>query len=162
MAALAAVPGMTAVVAASSSRGRESERLHRELWSRGVIVIDGYVPEVEELYRLADCYVFPTVSSDSAVAVPLSILEALASDLPVVSTAFGALTERFGRVPGLELVEHPALLPDRVLAVCGSGVRTRHLVEAYSWDSIAARLVDLVGQLQDREPPSGSSVAGVA
>jgi len=162
MAALAAVPGVTAVVVASSTRGREAERLHRELWARGVIVIDGRVPEVEELYRLADCYVFPSVSPAAAVALPLSVLEALASDLPVASTTFAALPERFGRVAGFELVEHPALLPERVRAVCGSAVRTRQLVEPYSWDAIAGRLEDLVGELRDRERGAGSRAAGAA
>ena len=162
MAALGAVPGVTAVVVASSPRGRESERLHRELWARGVIVIDGSLPEVEELYRLADCYVFPSISPAAAPALPLSILEALACDLPVVSTAFVALPERFGRVPGLDLVEHPALLPERVIAACGSAVRTRHLVEPYSWDAVAGRLEGLVSELYDRGRGAGSSVVGAA
>jgi glycosyltransferase involved in cell wall biosynthesis len=143
MATMAARPGVTAVVAASSRRGPESDQLKRELERAGVLVIDGYIPEVEELYRLADCYLFPTLSAGSAVALPLSILEALASNLPVVSTAFGALSERFDSVPGLELVEHPALLPERALAACGLGVRTRHLVEPYAWDALAERLVGL-------------------
>ena len=158
MSSIAAWPGVTALLAASSWRGPESEALRRELEAHGVVVIDGYVPNVEELYRLADCYVFPTVSPGSAVALPLSILEALASDLPVVSTAFGALSERFGSASGLELVENPALLPDRVLAACGSGVRTRHLVEPYAWDALAERLVDLLDELRLDHEHSGVPV----
>ncbi|HKF78900.1 MAG TPA: glycosyltransferase, partial [Candidatus Dormibacteraeota bacterium] len=147
MASIAAWPGVTALVAASSWRGPESDGLRRELEAHGVTVIDGYVPNVEELYRLADCYVFPTVSPGSAVALPLSILEALASDLPVVSTTFGALAERFGDVPGLELVESPTLLLERALAACGMRVRTRHLVQPYGWDALAGRLADLLDDL---------------
>src|SRR5262249_13492498 len=128
--------------------------------AHGVVVIDGYVPDVEELYRLADCYVFPTVSPGSAVALPLSILEALASDLPVVSTAFGALSERFGAAPGLDLVENPAFIPDRVLAACGSGARTRHLVEPHAWDALAERLVDLLDDLRLEHDQAG--IPGVA
>jgi O-antigen/teichoic acid export membrane protein/glycosyltransferase involved in cell wall biosynthesis len=146
MASIAALPGVTALVAASSWRGPESERLRRELVEQGVVVLDGYLPNVEELYRLADSYVFPTVASDSAVALPLSVLEALASDLPVVSTAFGALSERFGVVPGLDLVESAELLAERAVAACGTRVRTRHLVEPYGWDAITERLV---GQIDD-------------
>jgi O-antigen/teichoic acid export membrane protein/glycosyltransferase involved in cell wall biosynthesis len=143
MARMATLPGVTAVMAAGSARGPESEQLRHQLQAGGVVVIDGYVPQVEELYRLADCYLFPTASRDSAAGLPLSILEALASDLPVVSVAFGALSERFGSAPGLELVEDPALLPERALAACGSGAHTRHLVESYAWDMLAGRLVDL-------------------
>jgi O-antigen/teichoic acid export membrane protein/glycosyltransferase involved in cell wall biosynthesis len=147
MTSIAALPGVTAVVAASSWRGPESERLRRELVAGGVEVLDGYLPNVEELYRLADSYVFPTVASDSAVALPLSVLEALASDLPVVSTAFGALMERIGNVPGLELVESADQLTERAVAACGMRVRTRHLVEPFGWDAITERLVGLVDDL---------------
>jgi O-antigen/teichoic acid export membrane protein/glycosyltransferase involved in cell wall biosynthesis len=159
--ALGALPGMTAVIAATSATGRESEGLRRELGARGGTVIDGHAPEVEELYRLADCYVFPSYSPDSAAALPLSVLEALATDLPVVSTPFGALSERFGGVPGVELVAHPALLPERALAACRSGARTRHLVEPYAWDAVAGRLVDLVGDLGDPRRRAGPTVVGV-
>src|SRR5262249_57446928 len=77
MSSIASWPGVKAVLAASSWRGPESELLKVELEAHGVVVIDG-VPNLEELYRLADCYVFPTVAPGSAEALPLSILEALA------------------------------------------------------------------------------------
>ncbi|HSR24288.1 MAG TPA: glycosyltransferase, partial [Candidatus Eisenbacteria bacterium] len=159
MASIAARPGVTALVAASSWRGPESDGLRRDLEAGGVTVIDGYVPNVEELYRLADCYVFPTVSPGSAVALPLSVLEALASDLPVVSTTFGALPELFGGVPGLDLVESPALLLERALAACGTRVRTRHLVEPYAWDGLAERLADLLDELALDHHEAGAGAA---
>jgi len=167
MASIAALPGVTAVVAASSWRGPESEGLRRELLASGVKVLDGFLPNVEELYRLADSYVFPTVASDSAVALPLSVLEALASDLPVVSTDFGALSERLGNAPGLDLVESADLLAERAAAAGGVRVRTRHLVEPYGWDAITEGLAGLLDELvlerhRDRRDACVGPIPGVA
>ena len=33
---------------------------------------------IEELYQLADCYLFPVASTDNCIGVPLSVLEAFA------------------------------------------------------------------------------------
>jgi glycosyltransferase involved in cell wall biosynthesis len=164
---LARTPGTTVVVLASSHRGPESERVKAELIEQGVLVLEGYRPQVEELYRLADCYVFPPTSTDHAIAMPLSVLEALASDLPVVSTRFGALAERFSTTPGVELVDSPAEVVARALALAqpraAGRPRTRPLVEPYSWEAVGERVGQLLDQLLDRgEPPvgSGASPAG--
>jgi glycosyltransferase involved in cell wall biosynthesis len=139
--------GATVVLVVSGRRGPESERLKAELTAAGVVVVEGYQPRIEELYRLADCYVFPTASNDSAVAMPLSVLEALASDLPVVSMRFGALAERLGEGPGLELVDDPQRIPERALALAGAPVTTRALAEPFSWNAIMERLVEIFDQL---------------
>jgi glycosyltransferase involved in cell wall biosynthesis len=47
-------------------------------------------PELRELYSCADAFVFPTEGD----ATPLAVMEALASGLPVVTTAVGALSEQ--------------------------------------------------------------------
>ena len=152
---LAQSSGVTVVVAGSDQRGPESYKVKADLESNGVVVVDGYRPNIEELYRLADCYVFPTVAGDQALAMPLSILEALASDLPVVTTKFGALPELFGTPPGIDLVETPDEIPQRALTACGSGLHTRHLAGPYSWDAIVGRLVSLLHELQvGREIPA--------
>ncbi|MFY7951565.1 MAG: glycosyltransferase family 4 protein [Armatimonadaceae bacterium] len=68
----------------------------------GVVVHRGLRPNTPELLRLfreADLFVFPTLGD----CLPLAILEALASGLPIVTTSVGALAEavvdgRSGRV----------------------------------------------------------------
>jgi O-antigen/teichoic acid export membrane protein/glycosyltransferase involved in cell wall biosynthesis len=153
---LARRPGVTVVVAASSHRGPESGRLLAGLEADGVVVVQGYRPDVDELYRLADCYAFPTVAASDAVSLPLSVLEALASDLPVVTTRFGLLGERFAAAAGVTMVT-PGALAEAALAACGSGARTRHLVERYSWDAALERLVARVDDLRrDAERPRPS------
>jgi glycosyltransferase involved in cell wall biosynthesis len=137
---LAQEPGWTALMVASSQQDAESGDLERLLRAQGVIVLRGFLPDIDEIYRLADCYVFPTISSDHAIAMPLSVLEALASDLPVASTRFGALQERFGGAEGLCLVDSADDLRAGVAGLLRHRPTTRDLAQAFSWDAVAAHV----------------------
>ncbi|MDW7775542.1 MAG: glycosyltransferase family 4 protein [Methanosarcinales archaeon] len=68
-------------------------RLLAELRAQGAVVITEYVERIEEVYALSDAYVFPTDPENrgASIEIPLSVLEAMACNLPVVSTKFGAL-----------------------------------------------------------------------
>jgi hypothetical protein len=146
---LAAAPGTTMLVVASTHRGPESERIRSELLDHGVRVLEGYLPDVEELYRLADLYVFPPVSTDHAIAMPLSVLEALASDLPVVSMRFGALVDRFQGTDAVRLVETPEELVEQALRPLSGPSHPRRLVEDYSWEAVGRRLDRLLDRMLD-------------
>jgi glycosyltransferase involved in cell wall biosynthesis len=140
---LAAQPDTTVVVVTSSQREAESGRLEDTLRAHGIVLIQGYLADIDEVYRLADCYVFPTVSTDYAIAMPLSILEAMASDLPVAAMRFGALPERFGDVEGVLLVNSSGELVDAVAKLRRQAASTRHLSEGYSWDSMAQQVASI-------------------
>lgn len=137
---LAAQPDTTVVVVTSSQREAESGRLEDRLRAHGIVLIQGYLADIGEVYRLADCYVFPTVSTDYAIAMPLSILEAMASDLPVAAMRFGALPERFGDVEGVLLLNSSDELVDAVARLRRQAASTRHLSEGYSWDTMAQQV----------------------
>jgi len=138
---LTAQPGLTVVVVASSQRHSEAARLEQRLRASGVVLIQGFIADIDEMYRLADCYVFPTMSTDYAIAMPLSILEAIASDLPVAAMRFGALPERFGDTDGVLLVENASELVDGVLELLRDRPSTRRLSERYSWAAVADQVV---------------------
>lgn len=159
LAPLAGEDGVTVVVLASGRRSVESDALRAQLDQQGVVVLDGYQPAVEELYRQADCYVFPTTASDSAVALPLSVLEALASCIPVVSMRFGALEERLGSMPGLELVDDAAGLV-RAAGSMSSQVDRPALAGTFSWQAITDRLLGLLDDLERDRKDSATSRAG--
>src|SRR5579875_1427841 len=158
---LAATAGVTVVVVAIRHGGAESERLRADLAQGGVVLLEGYQPNVEELYRLADVYVFPTASREDAVAMPLSVLEALASDLPVVSLKFGALPERLGSAPGVYLVDTAAELVTRALEVRGREAATRRLAEPYAWSAIADRVLTALADLEVVAAPSPGRLSGL-
>ena len=140
---LAAEPKTTVVVVASSIHGPDSDRLATTLTDVHVRLVTGYQPDVGEVYRLADCYVFTPTSTDHAVAMPLSVIEAFASDLPVVSMRFGALEERFGDSPGLRLVDDPGGISAAVADVLADPASTQALAADYSWDAVARRVLGL-------------------
>ena len=75
-------------------KGGDVERswLHR-LQMAGVIVFDEYLDRMHELYQAADCYLFPVSNPTGALEFPLSVVEASACNLPVITTPFGALPE---------------------------------------------------------------------
>ncbi|HSG28000.1 MAG TPA: glycosyltransferase, partial [Candidatus Krumholzibacterium sp.] len=75
-------------------KGGEVEKSWRErLRQSGMIVIDQYTDDIHELYQLSDIYLFPVSSSTGALEFPLSVIEAAACGLPVLTTRFGALPD---------------------------------------------------------------------
>jgi len=150
---LAAEPGVSVLVLASHYRREpESSTLCRHLEEGGVRLLFGHRPDLEEIYRLADCYVFPTVDHGGAVATPLSVVEAKASGLPVVARRFRALAERVGRELQIDLVDSDPELRALVLGFKQGSARPAAadsvLPEAFSWNGVARRLLELLDGAQ--------------
>jgi thymidylate kinase/glycosyltransferase involved in cell wall biosynthesis len=105
LAAVARRPGWRVVMLASTTVPADPE-VRRELERAGVEVRHGLVPDVERWYQACDAYVFCVEHPQGAIEVPLSVLEALACDVPVATTPFGGLPELFP--PGPALAYAPA------------------------------------------------------
>ena len=132
------------VVVGSSSTPQEGA-LVKELSRAGVRVIDEYIPQIAQVYQMADCYVFPTTSEMSAIDVPLSVLEAMACDLCVVSTPFGGLPALFESGPGFRYVEDK----EQMIRAVEASKRverphTREMVEHYAWPRVARRTLQTI------------------
>jgi glycosyltransferase involved in cell wall biosynthesis len=147
LAELAALRTCQVVLVASTSTPQE-RKLAATLGDAGVLLVQEFQPNVEHWYQLSDLYLFPVMSTDNSIEIPLSVLEAAACDLPIVATRFGGLPELAGGHAGrgLLLVESPAALVAAAGARLRSGAATasagtRALAAPYSWDSIAGRLL---------------------
>lgn len=149
---LASRPATTVIVVGSSRTGREAQVLGQRLSEHSIRVIAGFQPAIEELYRLADCYVFPVTSPDEAIALPLSVLEALASGVPVVCTPFGALPERLKATNGIEFAWSSGAFAAAVERLLVTRPPTRAVAEQFSWDAAADQLLAHLGRLAS--PPS--------
>lgn len=134
-----AASGQCQVLLVTSTSTLQQTQLADELRAAGVNLLTDYLPHIEEVYQLADCYVFPVRTTDNAIEVPLSVLEALACDLPVVTTRFGGLTHLFTGAthPGLVFVDSTEELARQALRLAQAGQRgTRTLALPFSWDAI--------------------------
>lgn len=133
--------------------GRENEatdkRVASELQEAGCMVWIKHFSNIEEIYNLSDCNVFPTINKRAAIEMPLSVLEAMACNLPVITTEFGALPRVFDRMEGLFFVEqkeeiHKAL---KVIKNKDIEIKTREMVLPFSWENIAKRLEGIYDEL---------------
>ena len=139
----------TQVLIVGSTYLGEDKELSASLEDQGCIVWRGYVPQIEQVYAIADCFVLPTSPSGS-LFMPLSVLEAMACNLPVVSTPFEGLLRYFEPGDGLiysEESEIPAALERWRQG--GFPASTRRKVEAYSWDDVVRRLEAIYKGLMD-------------
>ena len=137
--AIAARPGWRMVMLASTTVPADPS-LRAALERAGVEVRHELVPDVERCYQSCAAYVFPVENPQGAIEVPLSVLEALACDVPVVTTPFGGLPERFP--PGPALAYAPADRLGEALdgLAAEPGGANRALVEGCTPAALAATL----------------------
>lgn len=135
------VDGQVQVLIAGSLYQGTHHALIRRLKSLGFIVLKGYQPRVEELYQAADCYVFPAAPGDS-LSMPLSVLEAMACNLPVVTGQFPGLKQFFPAGDGITYVESSEQLVEAVRQAlrAGGAPSTRERVKDFSWQSVVRQM----------------------
>ncbi len=124
------------LVTSTYASGTQDEALRKKLLEHpNVTLIDTYLPHIEELYRLADVYLFPVVAAHNCIDVPLSALEAAACNLPVVATPYGELKELLGKDGFYEIGSfEPEKLNDQIRLALEERKQPRNHVLAYDWD----------------------------
>lgn len=108
-------------------------------------IIDHYLPDVQELYQMADVYLFPVVEAEHCIDLPLSVMEAASCNVPIVTTAYGELTafrgeDGFAFVNGHNQEEVDAAL-DRMSAI--KACENHAAIKEYDWDSTIAQLLKM-------------------
>lgn len=112
------------IVIQGSPTFEPDQSLVRQLEDVGIIISRAYVTSLGDLYRACDIYVFPArPEAEGAIELPLSILEAVACQRPILTNEFGAVRDALGGVAGVhitspdlfvaaltKLVEDPAVL----------------------------------------------------
>lgn len=127
-----------------------NKNLSEKLEKTGCLVWAKYFKNIEEIYALSDCYIFPIQPENriNSIEMPLSVLEAMACNLPVIITKFGALSRVFEEGEGLFFVENDNDI-SQVLEEIKNGIviKTREKVLPYSWENVIKRLNSIYNEL---------------
>ncbi len=137
------------IIISSISTKNPDRNLYLELEKKGCMVWKTYFENIEEIYNLADCLVFPVKRGRGCIELPLSVMEAMACNLPVLSTRFGAIPRVFEEGDGLFFFDGQDELLGKLPEIKAGSikVRTREKVMPYSWDNVTAKLEGIYADL---------------
>lgn len=134
------------IIVVGSTYNQDDEELYSNLTNNGILVIREYTPDMENIYNLADYYVFPVTRNDGAIETPLSVLEAMACNLPIITTRFGSLPDTFENSKDFRFVDTAEEITEIVRRPKVSSCKNREKIKPFTWKEIARKLVDIVGQ----------------
>lgn len=135
------------VIIVASSSTLKSNHIYLNLKNNNCIIYEGYFEDLTEIYNLADCYVFPTRDESHAIEIPLSILEAMACNLPVITTEFGGLTRLFNEGGGLFFARDKDFSDILERVKNNLNINTRDRILNYSWEHLGNQLEIIYGQV---------------
>ena len=96
----------------NKSDDNEIEKLEQE----NVTILKEYFENIEEIYQLSDAYIFPIFEGFHSIEIPLSVLEALSCNLPVITSRYGGGLENFLKEgDGLIFVDNFEQINDSIL-----------------------------------------------
>jgi glycosyltransferase involved in cell wall biosynthesis len=129
------------VVVVGSMTAPYVEQVASALKDAGVILEWRYFADINLVYAAADAYVFPVTDESGSIEFPLTVLEAMACDRPVVTTRFLALPEYLEEGPALRYFSDYEGLVSALSQVAGNrGNREQAL--GFSWEAIVNRIED--------------------
>ena len=126
------------------------DELFKRLSDSGSIIFSDYIENIAEIYQCADFYIFPTTDEYNCIEMPLSVLEAMACNLPVISTKFGALTDFFSEGDGFYFFKSSNTIFDEVITLINKEpdeVKTREKVKQFFWNEIVKQIEHLYTKL---------------
>jgi glycosyltransferase involved in cell wall biosynthesis len=128
-----------------TSKSYKDEKIIKSLNAYGAIIISDYIAEIQEIYQLSDVYIFPTLNESNAIEMPLSILEAMACNLPIITTPFGAIYEKFEEDNDFLFfngTENDLISKINYILSCGRGDFNRRKIMIFHWEYIIQNLLE--------------------
>ncbi|MDR3560096.1 MAG: glycosyltransferase [Negativicutes bacterium] len=108
-----------------------------------VKLLTGFMPNIEELYQIADVYLFPTKTTEYVISIPLSVMEALSCGTPVI--AYNQLSSlsyiKTRRLNVLNIIETTLELEQALEDSISHKAEITLLDECKSWDESAQEIL---------------------
>lgn len=114
------------VVIVGSTSTKADNEIVNNLKYAGCRIFNNYIQKIQEIYQLSDIYIFPTMDQENCVEIPLSILEALACGLPVISTRFGGIDKLLHDFKGLIIVENVEEIFEKITSIKNNDLKLDH------------------------------------
>ena len=129
------------------------EDVYKDLLKTNVIIWKKYIENIEEIYQISDVYVWPSIKEFHGIEIPLTVLEAMSCNLPVVSTHYGALNRIFEPSEGLIFVKNEDQIREAIEKIKNENisVNTRQMVLGYSWDAITDQIENVYRDLSEKK-----------
>ena len=123
--------------------------LKKHLKASGVTIIQKHIDNIEEIYQMSDCYIFPVVERSGAVGFPLSVIEAMACNLPVVSMRFEALPYFLTDGNGVYFVSSDAEMVSKVKEISRNCITNDNCLQAmdFSWARVSEKIMSIVTEV---------------
>lgn len=114
----------------------------RMLQDAGCVIYQEFVDNLPALYCRTDAYIFPVTNPYGAIDMPLTVLEAMACNRPILSTPYKALPRFIPEGNGIyyfRTVDEACHKLDQISMGEGTG-QTRSKALEFSWDNVVERL----------------------
>ena len=119
------------------------------LEENGVRIIRGYIENIEEVYQMADVYLFPTRCAEYVISIPLSVMEALSCGLPVIGyKELVGLSEIPSCEGAITLIEDSSQLNDAVIKVAQRKCATSLLQVSRTWEQSAEEILEAIKEAE--------------
>lgn len=138
----------TQVVIVASSTWGEDVDLRQRLESKGIRIIDGFISDMSRIYKMSDVYVFPVINRTGATDMPLSVLEAMACNLPVISTRYGGLVDFFAEDAGFRYFDTQKELIEIIRDIGNKKeISNYKKIESFTWKRFADEVLSICEML---------------
>lgn len=137
-------PEFEIIVVGSTFNARDDKALYAAFLIEDIKIFREYIPNMAEIYNLADFYVFPVLRQDGAIETPLSVLEAMACNLPVITTRFGSLPDTFKPDKDFFYIDSGEEISNIVTSRTKKTCSNRAKIAPFTWECIAQKIVKVV------------------
>ena len=126
------------VVVVASTRFQTDLQLKSNLEAKGYLFVSHFIKDIQEYYQASDLYAFPVVSAVSAMEFPMSVLEAMSCNIPVITTRFGGIESFMDETDWFKYFSDGPDLVEKTKAFPNEGECTNRslVLSKFSWQKV--------------------------